>query len=159
MSQIYGTKVRRRQLYWTSVSLAIITSIIGVFLAAGSLGGTAISVMENSPMNIMDFLLIGFNLLPTILFFTGLAALILGWWPSLGKIVYVYLGYSFFLSYFEGILDLPEWLIKTTPQSWLPKIPMEDFNALIFIIITAISIGLMIFGYIGYKRRDMIERA
>ena len=48
---------------------------------------------------------------------------------------------------------------KTTPQSWLPKIPMEDFNALIFIIITAISIGLMIFGYIGYKRRDMIERA
>ncbi|HHT50099.1 MAG TPA: tetronasin resistance protein [Eubacteriaceae bacterium] len=159
LSQIYGTKVRRRQLYWTSVSLAIITSIIGVFLAAGSLGGTAISVMENSPMNIMDFLLIGFNLLPTILFFTGLAALILGWWPSLGKIVYVYLGYSFFLSYFEGILDLPEWLIKTTPQSWLPKIPMEDFNALIFIIITAISIGLMIFGYIGYKRRDMIERA
>lgn len=157
LSQIYGSKIKRSQLYWTSVLLGIITSIIGIGLAAGGLGWTAINVIENSSMNIFDFLAAGYNLLPSVLFFTGLAALVLGWIPKLGKVIYLYLSYSFLLNYFGGMLDLPDWLIKTSPQSWLPKMPMEDFDTGIFIIITAISILLMIAGYVGYNRRDMIE--
>src|SRR5699024_10636870 len=72
LSQIHGTKVRRSQLYWTSVLLGIITSMIGIGLAAGGLGGTAISVMEDSSMNIFDFLTAGYNFLPSVLFFIGL---------------------------------------------------------------------------------------
>lgn len=159
LSQIYGTKVKRSQLYWTSVSLAIVVAIIGVLLVAGSLGGTAISVMKDDSMEIYDFFAIGYNFLPSVLIFIGLAALSLGWIPALGKMIYVYLVYSFLLNYFEGILDLPKWFIKTSPQGWLPKMPMEDFDIKIFIIITVISVLLMIIGYYGYNRRDMIEGA
>lgn len=159
LSQIYGTKVKRSQLYWTSILLAIVVAIIGVLLAAGGLGGTAISVMKDGSMDIFDFFTIGYNLLPSVLFFIGLAALALGWISKLGKMIYVYLVYSFLLNYFEGILDLPEWFTKTAPQAWLPKMPMEDFNIKIFIIITVISILLMIIGYYGYNRRDMVEGA
>lgn len=158
LSQIYATKVTRGQLYWTSIGLAVIAGVAGILLAAGGLGGTALTAMgDYSEMNIFDFLTAGFNLLPSVLFFVGLAALALGWAPKLGKAVYVYLTYSFFLNYFSGLLDLPEWFLKTAVLSWIPQMPMENFNAIIFIMITVISIGLMVFGFYGYRNRDMYE--
>lgn len=157
LSQIYGTKVKRSQLYWTSVILAIIVAIFGILLSALGLGGTALSVMKNGSMDIFDFLAYAYNILPAVLFFTSLAALALGWMPSLGKVVYVYLIYSFMLNYFEGLLNLPSWIIGTAPLNWLPKMPMEDFSISVFIIVSTISVLFMIIGYLGYNRRDMLE--
>lgn len=160
LSQLYATKVTRSQLFWTSIGLAIFTGVAGILLAAGSLGGTAIAVMgEASTMGIADFLAAGFNFLPSILFVIGLAALALGWAPRLGKVVYIYLAYSFLLNYFGGILDLPEGFSKTAIQSWIPHLPMDDFEAATFITITVISIVLIVIGYIGYRQRDLMEGA
>lgn len=159
LSQIHGSKVKRSQLYWTSVVLAIIVAIVGILLAALGLGGTAISVMDNSSMNIYDFLVYAYNILPAVLFFIALASLALGWVPRLGKVIYLYLVYSFLLNYFEGLLNLPSWIIKTAPLNWMPKMPMEDFNIGIFTIVIVISILFMIVGYLGYNRRDMVEGA
>src|SRR5690625_6099818 len=48
LSQIFATKVRRGQLYWTTIGLAMISRVVGVLLAAEGLGGTAVSVMVAS---------------------------------------------------------------------------------------------------------------
>ncbi len=158
LSQLFATKVTRGQLYWTSIGIAFFSSVVGILLAAGGLGSTAMAAMEDrSVMSIMDFFAAGYNFLPSVLFFTGLAAFALGWAPKLGKVVYLYLGYSFILNYFEGLLDLPEWLLNTAIQSWIPRMPIEDFDVRTFIIITLMSIALMVIGYVGYRRRDMIE--
>ncbi|PTF51858.1 tetronasin resistance protein [Staphylococcus chromogenes] len=160
LSQLYATKVPRSQLYWTSIGLAVFAGLVGILLAAGGLGGTAINAMGDSEaMDLIDFLVAGYNFLPSVLFFTGLAALALGWVPKLGKVVYIYLIYSFMLNYFGGILDLPEGFSKTAIQSWIPQMPMEDFDAPVFMTITVISIVLMVIGYLGYSRRDMNEGA
>src|SRR5690625_2268449 len=144
LSQLHATKVTRSQFYWTSIGIAIFAGLVGILLAAGGLGGTAVTAMgDRSTMDIFDFLVAGYNFLPSVLFFTGLAALALGWAPKLGKVVYIYLAYSFVLNYFGGILDLPEWFSKTAIQSWIPQMPMENFDSSIFIIITIISIILM----------------
>lgn len=159
-SQLHATKVTRGQFYWTNVGLAIISSLLGILSATVGLGGTALSVMSDSTtMKIFDFIAAGFNFLPVVLFFVALAALALGWFPKLGKIAYVYLIYSSILSYFSGIVDLPDWFLKTAIKSWIPRMPMEDFDATIFITITAISMAMIIIGYIGYKSRDMVEGA
>ena len=110
-------------------------------------------------MSMSDFIAAGYNFLPSVLFFTGLAALALGWAPRLGKAVYVYLGYSFVLNYFGGILDLPEWFSKTAVQSWIPRLPVDSFDAATFIAMTVISAALMVIGFIGYRKRDMVEGA
>ncbi|WP_194542785.1 ABC transporter permease [Paenibacillus sp. JZ16] len=160
LSQLYATKVTRAQLYWTSVILAIVAGIVGILLASSGLGGTAISALgDGSSMNMRDFLAAGYNFLPSVLFFIALAALALGWAPRLGKAVYAYLGYSFALNYFGGILDLPEWFSKTAVQSWIPRMPVDSFDAATFITISVISVALMIMGYLGYRRRDMVEGA
>ena len=157
LNQIFGTKVKRSRLYWTNILLAITTSIIGILLATIGLGVVAISVMEDSSMKLLDFLIAGYNLLPSLLFFIGLSGLILGWLPRIRKIIYIYLSYSFFINYFEGILDLPEFAVKTSPWNWLPKMPIEEFDFKIFIIVIISSIFLIILGYWGYSRRDMME--
>jgi ABC-2 type transport system permease protein len=158
LSQLYSTKVTRTKLYWTSVIMAIVAGVVGILLASIGLGGTAISAMgDSSSMNMGDFIVAGYNFLPSVLFFIGLAALALGFAPKLGKVIYVYLGYSFTLNYFGGILDLPEWFSKTSVQSWIPQMPVDKFNAVIFITMTIISITFMVFGYIGYSKRDMVE--
>ncbi len=159
LSQIYGTKVKRCQFYWTSIILAVIMSIVGICLSAGGLGFTALSAMKDDAMQTLDFFAAGFNLLPSVLFFLSLAALALGWVPRLGRAIYVYLVYSFLLNYFESLLDLPKWFIKTAPQSWLPKVPMEEFSLISFVLVTLISILLTLIGSFGYQRRDMVERA
>ncbi len=125
LSQLFSTKVSRGQLYWTTVLLAISSGLAGVLLSAGSLGSVALLAMKDpTKMNMWDFLIAGFNYLPTVLFFIGLAGLALGVAPKLGKAVYVYLGYSFSLSYFGGILDLPAWFLKTSALNWLPQMPV-----------------------------------
>lgn len=160
LSQLYATNATRTRLYWTNIVLSLFAGILGILLAAGSLGVTAITAMsDKSSMNFLDFLAAGFNFLPAVLFFTGLAALALGWAPKLGKVVYMYLGYSFLLSYFEGILDLPNWFLKTAIQSWIPRLPIKDFDATAFVTITLISVVLIVLGFLGYHRRDMREGA
>ncbi len=160
LSQLYSTKVTRTQLYCTSVIIAIIAGVVGILLASVGLGGTAISAMgDSSVMNIGDFIAAGYNFLPSVLFFVGLAALALGFAPKLGKLVYVYLGYSFALNYFGGILDLPDWFSKTAVQSWIPHMPVDKFDGATFATITVISIILIVLGYIGYVKRDMVEGA
>ncbi|MDL2276248.1 tetronasin resistance protein [Breznakia sp. OttesenSCG-928-G09] len=160
LSQLYSTKVTRGQLYWTTLIIAILAGIIGIVFGAGGLGLAAMTSMNGtSTLNMVDFLAAGFNFLPSVLFFAGLAALALGWLPKLGKVVYAYLGYSFAINYFGGILNLPNWFSKTAIMSWIPRMPMEDFDITIFLIISLLGIGLMILGYIGYKKRDMQERA
>src|SRR5699024_1075434 len=109
LSQVFATKVTRSQLYWTTISLAIFVSIVGILLASGGLGVTAVTAMgDSSTMNVFDFLVAGYNLFPSVLFLTSLAALALGWVPTLGKVVYIYLTYSFLLNYFVVILDFPD---------------------------------------------------
>ncbi len=160
LSQLYSTKVTRTQLYWTTVILATVAGVVGTLLASVGLGGTAISAMgDSSVMGMGDFMAAGYNFLPSVLFFTGLAALALGLAPGLGKVVYGYLGYSALLNYFGAMLDLPEWFNKTAIQSWIPRIPVEEFGAAAFAIITVISVALMVLGYLGYLKRDMMEGA
>src|SRR5699024_1684045 len=157
---IYRTKVARGQLYWISIGLAILGGLLGVLVAAGSLGGTAISAMGNSgEMDIVDFLTAGFNLFPSVLFFIGLAALVVGWAPKLGKVELTYLNFSLLLNYYSGLIALSEWFLNTSVQSWMPQMPMDDFEVSIFLTVTVISIALIVIGYFGYSRRDMNEGA
>lgn len=160
LSQIYSTKVTRAKLYWVTIGLAVVSGVIGTFLASIGLGSTAIFTMgTDRSMNIGEFLGAGYNFLPSILFFIGISGLVLGWIPRLGKVVYIYLCYSLILKYFGGLLDIPEWIMKTAIQSWIPKMPVEEFNVLTFLLISAIGVGLMILGYAGYRKRDMLEGA
>ncbi|EUJ33742.1 tetronasin resistance transmembrane protein [Listeria floridensis FSL S10-1187] len=159
-SQLFSTKVTRAKIYWTGMILATLAGTTAILFSSASLGGAAISSMGgSSKMAFPDFFAAGFNFFPAVLFFIGLAGFFLGWLPKFGKIGYIYLGYSFMLNYFGGILNLPNWFAKTAIQTWFPRLPVDQFDLATFLTITAISVALLILGYFGYKRRDLSEGA
>jgi len=154
LNQIFSTRITRAKLYWTNIILAVIVGIIGIGLASGFLGTAALAVMEegSSPMELSDFFAMGYNQLAVLLFITGLAALFLGWAPKLNFLPYVYVAYSYVIN---GFLDFPEWVENTTVHSWVPKMPMEEFDGTVFPTVTFISLIMMVIGYMGYNRRDL----
>lgn len=160
LSQLYATKVTRAQLYWTTIAIAIFCAVIGIFFGVLGLGGTALATMQGkSAMTFDVFLTAGYNFLPSILFFIGLAALILGFIPRWGKLIYIYLGYSFALNYFGQMLDLPDWFSKTAVLSWIPRMPVSEFDGVLFFTLTGISLAMIFIGFIGYTKRDALEGA
>ncbi|MEX5680611.1 MULTISPECIES: ABC transporter permease [Staphylococcus] len=157
LSQIYPTKVTRSNVYWNTIGLAFLSSILGVLVATLSLGMIGINAMEgHGELEITNFLAAGYNFLPAILFFISLAALAIGWAPKLGKLAYAYLGYNFAINYFGNTLDLPEWFSKTAILNWLPQMPKDNFDVITFITLTIIGIIFIVLGYIGYRKRDLI---
>lgn len=160
LSQVFSTKVSRGQLYWTAIGLAFIAGLLAILISAYGLGATAVSVMsDHSPMALSDFLAAGLNYLPVISFFAGLAGLALGFAPQLGKAAYAYLGYSFALSYFGGIVDLPKWFLKTSALNWPAKMPTDAFDFGVFALVMGVSVILLFIGFYGYKQRDLHEGA
>src|SRR5699024_12177821 len=64
LSQLHATKVTRSQFYWTSIGIAIFAGLVGILLADGGLGGTAITAMgDRSTMDKFDFLVAGYKFL------------------------------------------------------------------------------------------------
>ncbi|SEN88087.1 ABC-2 type transport system permease protein [Amphibacillus marinus] len=160
LSQIFATKVTRSHLFWTSIGLSTLAGVIGILLASLSLAWTALSTMtQQSPLNLTSFIGAGLNAFPSVLFFIGLAALTLGWAPRWGKAIYVYLGYSFLLNYFGSILDLPKWVSRSALHSWVAHMPLDSFEIGSFTVILMISLCLILIGYSGYIRRDLLEGA
>lgn len=157
LNQMSATKVTRNHLYWTNIGLALCTGIIGIFLTVFSLGVTALTVMtHHENIDLADFLIAGYNLLPVVLFFTSMTALVLGWIPKIGKLIYLYLGYAFAINYFGEVLEFPTWFSKTSALNWLPPMPKESFEFSTFFIVGIISLVLMFIGYLGYIKRDWI---
>lgn len=155
--QLFATKVSRGKLYWTTMVIATVSGAFSLLAAAGGLGGTAVTVMKEGSMEMRTFLEAGMNYFPAVLFMTALAAVVLGWIPRAGKALYVYLGYNILLNYVLKMLNLPEWFQKTAILSWIPKMPVDEFDGVVFAVICAVSVVLMIVGYVGYERRNLIE--
>lgn len=75
----------------------------------------------------------------------------------MGKFVYIYLVYFFVFNYFGGILDLLEWFFKIVVFSWVLWMLNDFFDFFVFFMLFCISFVLIVFGVIGYRRRDLVE--
>lgn len=160
LSQLYATKVSRTRVFCTAIGLALTVGLVAICLAAGSLGTAAVlSIGNTNSLNVADFFKAGYNFLPAMLFFIGIASVLLGWLPKWNKLTYIYLVYTFILNYFGNLLNLPEWFKKTAILNWIPALPVEDFNLRIFGVISILSLVLIAIGLLGYQQRDLIEGA
>ncbi|WP_342610475.1 tetronasin resistance protein [Staphylococcus hsinchuensis] len=156
-TQIYATHVSRSKVYWTGIITAILSGLLGIVVTTLGLGLVAqASMKHNSDLALMDFITAGYNDLPFVVLFIGITALALGWAPKFGKYAYAYLIYTFVIDYFGNLLDFPEWLEHTSVLNLLPQMPKDEFEVMPFTIIMIISIVLIVLGYIGYRRRDLI---
>ena len=137
------------------IFISVITVTIVLF--AGNLGlylgGNAV-MKQNLPLEIFQRNLLGYW--PATMIFLGISACLVGWLPKLISLNFGYLIISFFIQYFGKLLKLPDWTEKLTPFGYLAKVPVKDFNPTTFWFQLALALILIVIGYVGYRRRDLV---
>lgn len=107
--------------------------------------------------NLQTFIISSLNYIPAILVNLGLAILLIGIFPKHHWLSYLYLGYSFFTVYFGRLMDIPEFVEKTSPFGIIPTYPLEDLNYGISAILMGIFVLFTFIGMVSYRKRDLIN--
>jgi len=154
--QLYATVLSRTKVYWTHVCLSIfmgfiglLASGIGLFLAQASSMNTPIAldiVMKSAMIGMVG-----------IIFILAVLAVLVGILPRMSSVIWVYIGFVFFDVYVGTLIDLPKWVGKLNIFGYIPRIPIEHMNWSNVSVILGISFVLLVVGYFGYLKRDMIS--
>jgi len=155
LEQLLAKPVGRTKLLSSYLIIAFITSFLVLFLSAFGLWGASAIMMDEVPFSLGLSLQIIFVFLPAIWLMLGLAVFLIGFLPKLVNLVYLYLGFSLFVVYLGGVLNLPDWMRMLSPFGYIPQLPVDDVRIHVLIIISIIALILGLSGWFGYKRRDM----
>ena len=154
LENLLAKKVDKLSILGSYLIIAFISSIAFVFLYGLGLWVAAYSVMTE-PISLVTVLQSSMVHLPGIWILLSLGVLIIGLLPKLTKLIWFYLGALFFVTYFGDLLQLPSWIIRTTPFGNIPKLPIEAMNWTPVAILIIISCILCAIGFNAYRRRDI----
>ncbi|MDD2235125.1 MAG: ABC transporter permease [Desulfitobacteriaceae bacterium] len=146
--------VSRNSILGSYTFIAIIAAPIIQLMSVFGLWSAAIFVMEDV-ISLNTLIKAALVHLPAMWIMVGLAVFLIGFVPRLTGLVWVYLGYSFFIVYLGEMLQLPDWMAKSTPFGHIPQVPIDDVNLLTLAILMFIAIFLIAAGFIGYNKRDI----
>ncbi|KAB8133606.1 hypothetical protein F9U64_11895 [Gracilibacillus oryzae] len=155
LDQLYATKLSRAKFYWYHVLLASLLGVLGQFAAIFGLYSAQLSVME-TPFSLWEITRAGIVWLPAVLFFIGILSVLIGWLPRLTVIIWGYLVFAFFVSYFGQMMTIPEFVVNLNVFSYIPKVPTEEWNWGSLIVILLMALFMFFIGFIGYKKRDLV---
>ncbi|MRX72219.1 hypothetical protein GJU40_08650 [Bacillus lacus] len=156
LDQLYATKLSRKTLYWQHVMLAGILGAGGQFSAILGLYLAQRSVMI-TPFSLWDMTVAGIVWLPAVLFFVGLLSLLIGWLPRLSVLIWVYVAFAFFISYFGQLLNFPAYVEGFNVFSYIPHIPLEEWKWGTTVFLILFTFLLTLAGFFGYSKRDLIS--
>lgn len=157
LESLYARPLSRTRLFFSYVCMGILTSLVAYGIAISSLifVGNATLSHPKDGLTIFEFWQAIWGQLPAILVFIGIATAIIGWWPRIRSLNWLYLGVGFISIYMGGMLKLPKWAQHLSPLGWMNKVPSHDVQWSNFSWLIALSIGLIILGWWGYRRRDL----
>lgn len=151
---ILAGTVSRDKLMGSYLAIALVNAFIMLSLTSIGLWAAADAVMEEK-IAFGTIYGAGMVYLPATLVLIGLSVFLIGWFPRLTGLVWVYLVGSFMINYLGGLLDLPEWLEKLSPFGYMPALPVEDMEWAPIVTLSLIAVLLMVGGFVGYRKRDM----
>lgn len=147
--------VSRTHLIGSFTLISVIGGFVTLLLALIGLWSAGTTAMEN-PIAFSALFKAGIVYLPAVWIMTGIAVLLIGFVPRATSLTWLYLGYSFIVVYLGGLLQFPEWMGKLSPFGHIPKVPIEALNFTNISLLTAIALGLIVMGFIGYNKRDIL---
>ncbi|PYZ97684.1 ABC transporter permease [Alteribacter lacisalsi] len=148
--------VSRTRVMGSYFVLAILTSIVMLFLAMFGLWSAAAGVMDD-PLAFGVVFEAAMVYLPAVWIMIGAAVLLIGVFPKLTGLIWAYLAYTFLVVYLGELLQFPEWLKNMSPFGHVPQLPVDEMNFAALALLTGIAAVLIITGFTGYNRRDVSE--
>jgi ABC-2 type transport system permease protein len=154
LEQFYSGAVSRTYTLAGYTLIALALAVVLQLLTALGMWSAAWYSMDD-PISLELMLKTALNYLPAVLFIAGLAAFLVGVLPQATSFVWFLLVYTFFAVYLGSLIDLPEWLIRFTPFSALPRYPIESFEPAAALTLCAATLALTAIGLIAYRKRDL----
>ena len=156
---IMARVVSRWQYMCGFVSLAFLFSVILQFAVASGLYLTVDSLYENNPLIFGEMLKAYLVFLPAIWVMLGIAVFITGLFPKASGAVWGFYGFVAFLSFIEGMADLPTAIKGLSPMYHIPQLsptqlPLGEISYPPLIILTAIAGVLTAAGFYFFGKRD-----
>ena len=153
--QVLARSVSRNSLFGAYFSLAFVGSIVFPIVSSMGMWVAMVGTMIYPP-ELGTHLSMTLNYLPAIWVMLGLAALLVGYLPRKAGLTYAYLFFSFFVIYIGGMVGFPDEVMMISPFGALPSVPMEEFSLPIFLVLSVLGFALMIFGFVGHRKRDVL---
>lgn len=154
IEHILARAVSRSKLLGSYLLIAIVNGFVMLSLTAIGLWSAAEAVMEDG----FDFGTIYAAALvyyPAMLVMIGVSVFLIGFLPKLTGFIWLYVTYSFFVLYLDGLFQFPDWVGKLSPFGYIPQLPVENMKWSPVITLAIIAILLMVIGFIGYRNRDI----
>lgn len=150
LENILARNVPRVKMYGSYIIIGFAESFavqlccaLGVFAPSGGL------------VKIEEMISAAMAYIPALLLMLGLTVFLVGLLPKFTALIWAVYGYAAFAAIFLRLFDLPDWLGKLSPFGNVPQMPVAEFSAAPFAVMTAIAVLLTVLGVIGFKRRDI----
>lgn len=75
--------------------------------------------------------------------------------PALVSVGWVLVAWSAVVLMFGATLRMPQWLRRTSPFEWLPRMPAEPFDGLTLAGLSAVAAALVATGFVALRVRDV----
>jgi ABC-2 type transport system permease protein len=138
------------------VSIAFVSSVLFQLATPVGLYSMISSANLDETIPFSDLLAANLVYLPALWVMIGAAVLLIGLLPKMMALIWGYYGLSFFTAFIGRMMNLPEWLNRITPFTYIPQIPVDEINYLTLGGLTVVAAGLTAVGFIGYHKRDTI---
>jgi ABC-2 type transport system permease protein len=125
-------------------------------LICGGFGlGLAYAVVIGDFTQILAMILVAMASAPAVWVLAGCAAVLWGLRPGWAMWAWAPVTVAVLVGYFAELLRLPSWVRSISPYEHLAAVPMEPFNWVSSLTVTAVSGALVALSLWGVRRRDL----
>jgi len=151
---LLATPVSRNRwtLAWLSVTAAGTASVL---LAAGVGCAATYALVSADASGLGSLVGAQVGYLPACLTLGALAFAIHGWVPRAGAAAWAAYTLCVVVGWLGDLLDLPGWLMASSPFARTPSVPVEEAAAAPLLVLTGVALALAAAGLAGFRRRDL----
>ena len=133
---------------------AITSSLVGIISCFAT---WIVAQSQHIPIELGDILLVGISLSGTVLFLTGLGALLYGIVPRFTTAgMYIVITWSTIIDMLRSSIDMDEWVAKTSLFHYVSISPIATPDWTTFIWLCCLGIVMAIIGIVTFSKRDII---
>lgn len=156
LEALLGTGVSRVRWLCNYIVIALLGSAVLMLLLGLSTGIAAAIATHSSFASSWPYIWASLVYVPAIGVFAGVAILCFGFIPrAVVALSWLVMTLALLISQMGALLKMPHWLMQLSPFSHVPAVPSRPMNWAPFLILSAMSVGLLLLGAAGFRRRDI----
>lgn len=152
---LLATPVGRER--WLGSHMLAVAVGVGLIVVVAGLGTTLAAVVVTGDTGIFAGVLASHvSPVPAPLLVLGVCVALFGWAPRLmAPVGWMLVALTVVVTVFSALLDLPSWVLVLSPLHHLAEVPVENFEPVPFLVVTALAVVSAGVGLVGIRRRQI----